>query len=53
MRLESLGGIVRALPWLGDAPFIVTSGDIVTDYPYQRLSDRRVRLSSGAAPMRI
>ncbi|HVE89735.1 MAG TPA: nucleotidyltransferase family protein [Burkholderiaceae bacterium] len=35
--LESLGGIVKALPWLGDAPFIVTSGDIVTDFPYQRL----------------
>ena len=32
--LESLGGIVKALRWLGDDPFIVTSGDIVTDYPY-------------------
>ncbi len=35
--LESLGGIVKALPWLGDAPFIVTSGDIVTDFPYRHL----------------
>ena len=35
--LESLGGIVKALPWLGDAPFIVTSGDIVTEYPYHHL----------------
>ena len=35
--LESLGGIVKALPWLGDAPFIVTSGDIVTDFPYCHL----------------
>jgi N-acetyl-alpha-D-muramate 1-phosphate uridylyltransferase len=35
--LESLGGIVKALPWLGDAPFVVTSGDIVTDYPYRLL----------------
>ena len=35
--LESLGGIVKALPWLGDAPFIVTSGDIVTDFPYCQL----------------
>ena len=35
--LESLGGIVKALPWLGDAPFIVTSGDIVTDFPYHHL----------------
>ena len=35
--LESLGGIVMALPWLGDAPFIVTSGDIVTDFTYRHL----------------
>ena len=35
--LESLGGIVKALPWLGDAPFVVTSGDIVTEYPYDQL----------------
>lgn len=35
--LESLGGIVKALPWLGNEPFIVTSGDIVTDFPYHRL----------------
>ena len=35
--LESLGGIVKALPWLGEAPFIVTSGDIVTDFPFERL----------------
>ena len=35
--LESLGGIVKALPWLGQAPFIVTSGDIVTDFPYHHL----------------
>lgn len=35
--LESLGGIVKALPWLGEAPFIVTSGDIVTDFSYRHL----------------
>ncbi len=35
--LESLGGILKALPSLGPAPFIVTSGDIVTDFPYDRL----------------
>ena len=35
--LETLGGIVNALPRLGASPFIATSGDIVTDYPYQRL----------------
>lgn len=36
--LETLGGIVNALPKLGNTPFIVTSGDVVTDYPYQRLT---------------
>lgn len=35
--LESLGGILNALPALGAAPFIVTSGDIVTDFPYREL----------------
>ena len=35
--LESLGGIVNALAALGSAPFIVTSGDIVTDFPYREL----------------
>jgi N-acetyl-alpha-D-muramate 1-phosphate uridylyltransferase len=35
--LESLGGIIKALPALGSAPFIVTSGDIVTDFPYHEL----------------
>ncbi len=35
--LESLGGIINALAALGSAPFIVTSGDIVTDFPYREL----------------
>ena len=35
--LESLGGIVNALAELGSSPFIVTSGDIVTDFPYREL----------------
>ena len=37
--LETLGGIVRALPLLGDAPFVVVSGDIVTDFDYASLAD--------------
>jgi MurNAc alpha-1-phosphate uridylyltransferase len=36
--LESLGGIIHALSALGSTPFIVTSGDIVTDFPYRELS---------------
>ena len=31
--LETAGGIVRALPMLGDGPFAVVNGDIWCDYP--------------------
>ena len=33
--LESAGGIVKALPLLGDEPFLVINGDIWTDYDFQ------------------
>jgi len=32
-RLETGGGIVKALPMLGDAPFLLLNGDIFTDLP--------------------
>ncbi len=35
--LETGGGIFKALPLLGDAPFVVINGDIWTDYPYRHL----------------
>ncbi|MFQ5643970.1 MAG: N-acetylmuramate alpha-1-phosphate uridylyltransferase MurU [Thiogranum sp.] len=35
--LETGGGIRRALPLLGERPFLVVNGDIWTDYPYQQL----------------
>lgn len=35
--LETAGGIVRALPLLGPAPFVVINADVVTDCPYGRL----------------
>ena len=35
--LETAGGIAHALPHLGQAPFIVVSGDIYTDYDYAAL----------------
>lgn len=35
--LETGGGIVNALPLLGDAPFIVVNADIWTDYPFAQL----------------
>ena len=38
--LETAGGIARALPLLGPAPFVVINGDIHTDYPLDRLELR-------------
>lgn len=35
--LETAGGIRRALPLLGDAPFAVINGDIWTDFDFARL----------------
>lgn len=38
--METVGGIVQALPLLGDAPFAVVSGDVFTDFPYATLLPR-------------
>jgi len=35
--LETGGGIAKALPLLGPKPFIVVSGDILTNFPFERL----------------
>jgi len=35
--LETAGGIATALSRLGDAPFIVTNGDVYVDFDYSRL----------------
>lgn len=35
--IETAGGIKKALPLLGDQPFIVINGDVFTDYPYAEL----------------
>jgi len=35
--LETAGGIVKALPLLGDEAFIVINGDIFSDYPVETL----------------
>jgi MurNAc alpha-1-phosphate uridylyltransferase len=39
-RLDTGGGIRRALPLLGAAPFLVINGDIYSDFPYERLPAR-------------
>lgn len=36
--LETAGGIAKALPLLGSAPFVVISGDIWTDFSFASLS---------------
>lgn len=45
--LETAGGIVNALPLLGDAPFMVLNGDIYIDHPLRWL--RGVVLDPGGA----
>ena len=35
--LETAGGILRALPLLGDEPFVLVNGDIWTDFEFSRL----------------
>lgn len=35
--LETAGGILNALPLLGDDPFVVVNGDVFTYYPLERL----------------
>lgn len=36
-RLETAGGIIRALPMLGDASFIIVNGDVWTDFDFATL----------------
>jgi MurNAc alpha-1-phosphate uridylyltransferase len=50
--LETLGGIVKALPMLsptGEVPFIAVSGDIVTDFDYRRLVPHAQAIELGVA----
>lgn len=35
--IETAGGIKQALPLLGDAPFVVVNGDVLTDFPFGQL----------------
>jgi MurNAc alpha-1-phosphate uridylyltransferase len=42
--LETAGGITKALPLLGNEPFIVINGDVFTDYPLAPLLDIAAQL---------
>ena len=43
--LETGGGIFRALPMLGEGPFVVVNGDIWTEFSYERLTQVPVDLA--------
>jgi MurNAc alpha-1-phosphate uridylyltransferase len=43
--LETAGGIINALPLLGDDVFLVVNGDIATDFPFAELKDMNVDLA--------
>ncbi|HEV8518096.1 MAG TPA: nucleotidyltransferase family protein [Burkholderiales bacterium] len=43
--LESAGGIVKALPLLGAAPFAAVNADVYSDYDYARLAHTIARLA--------
>ncbi|OWY40792.1 mannose-1-phosphate guanylyltransferase [Xenophilus sp. AP218F] len=47
--LETAGGIAAALPLLGDAPFLVLNGDVLTDFPAERLAAAAARLNGESA----
>ncbi|OFW78402.1 MAG: mannose-1-phosphate guanylyltransferase, partial [Acinetobacter sp. RIFCSPHIGHO2_12_41_5] len=43
--LEVGGGIKKALPLLGDQPFLLTNSDIYTNFPYQDLKNIELELA--------
>jgi MurNAc alpha-1-phosphate uridylyltransferase len=49
--LETAGGIVQALPLLGERPFVVVSGDIHTDFPYASFIPRIEAMARPGGPV--
>jgi MurNAc alpha-1-phosphate uridylyltransferase len=43
--LESAGGIIKALPLLGDQPFLVLNGDVWSDYSFDPTFDLKDKLA--------
>ncbi len=46
--LETAGGLIKALPLLGDAPFVVVNGDIWLRYPIPGLRERFAGMTQSA-----
>jgi len=44
--LETAGGIARALPLLGDGPFVVAASDVFTDFDYSRAAAIAARMTA-------
>ncbi len=45
--LETAGGIAKALPLLGDEPFLVVNGDVFCDYPFTRAAGIAAQMAAG------
>ncbi len=43
--LETAGGIIHALPLLGNAPFLVINADIACNFPLSRLTNKKIDLA--------
>ena len=41
--LETAGGIINAMPLLGDAPFLLINGDVWTRFDYKNLCEHQLR----------
>jgi len=41
--LETAGGIIKALPLLGDGPFLVVNGDIWTDFDFSSFINKNIK----------
>jgi MurNAc alpha-1-phosphate uridylyltransferase len=44
-RLETGGGIKQALSLLGEQPFLLTNADLLTDFPYEELTQQQPKIA--------
>jgi len=45
MALETAGGIINALPLLGNQPFLVVNGDIANNFDFSRFQNKKIDLA--------